>query len=86
MPWPPGLPTAVTPGSSQVIADWGGRHRRRTSTRDSLMATVARRVYGEPGSLYSRCGGVFGISAFVDQCMDRWMADTLLNDLSLIHI
>ena len=48
------------------------------------MATVARRVYGEPGSLYSRCGGVFGISAFVDQCMDRWMADTLLNDNPMV--
>ena len=48
------------------------------------MATVARRVYGEPGSLYARCGGVFGISAFVDRCMDRWMADTLLNQNPMV--
>ena len=41
--------------------------------------SAARRVYGEPGTLYSRCGGVFGISAFVDRCMDRWMADATLN-------
>ena len=39
---------------------------------------VARRVYGEPGTLYSRCGGVFGIASFVDRCMDLWMADKTL--------
>ena len=44
------------------------------------MASIARSVYGEPGSVYARCGGVFGISAFVDRCMDRWMADKLLNE------
>ena len=48
------------------------------------MSLVARRVYGEPGTLYSRCGGVFGISAFVDRCMDRWMADDTLNANRLV--
>ena len=48
------------------------------------MATIANRVYGEPGSLYARCGGVFGISAFVDRCMDLWMADTTLNDNPMV--
>jgi len=38
-----------------------------------------KRVYGELGSLYAQCGGVFGVSGFVDKCMDKWMADPLLN-------
>ena len=29
--------------------------------------------------LYARCGGIFGIAAFVDRCMDAWMADPILN-------
>eukprot|EP00746_Dinoflagellata_sp_MGD_P071615 gnl/MRDRNA2_/MRDRNA2_29147_c0_seq1.p1 gnl/MRDRNA2_/MRDRNA2_29147_c0~~gnl/MRDRNA2_/MRDRNA2_29147_c0_seq1.p1 ORF type:complete len:1311 (-),score=279.25 gnl/MRDRNA2_/MRDRNA2_29147_c0_seq1:370-4302(-) len=37
------------------------------------------RVYGDLGTLYARCGGIFGISAFVDRCMDKWMADAMLN-------
>ena len=41
---------------------------------------MTSRVYGEPGTLYARCGGVFGVSAFADRCMDRWMADKQLND------
>jgi len=36
-------------------------------------------VYGSPGTLYSQCGGIFGVSAFVDKCMDKWMADPTLN-------
>merc|ERR1719473_346648 len=32
-----------------------------------------------PKTLYARCGGVFGIAAFVDRCMDAWMADPVLN-------
>ena len=39
------------------------------------MSVSAQRVYGEPGTLYARCGGVFGVAAFADRCMDRWMAD-----------
>ena len=38
-------------------------------------AIKALKVYGEPGTLYARCGGAFGISSFVDRCMDLWMAD-----------
>merc|ERR1719326_1013667 len=37
------------------------------------------RVYGMAGSLYARCGGIWGVSAFVDRCMDAWMADPVLN-------
>ena len=37
------------------------------------------RVYGLAGSLYARCGGIFGVAAFVDRCMDEWMADPVLN-------
>merc|ERR1712187_770920 len=37
------------------------------------------RVYGERGTLYARCGGIFGVSAFVDRCMDSWMANPVLN-------
>ena len=48
------------------------------------------RAYGEPKegvaganglakSLYHRCGGIFGVAAFVDRCMDAWMADPTLN-------
>ena len=33
----------------------------------------------EAKSLYARCGGIFGIAAFVDRCMDEWMADPILN-------
>merc|ERR1719473_541282 len=32
-----------------------------------------------PKTLYARCGGVFGVAAFVDRCMDAWMADPVLN-------
>jgi hemoglobin len=39
----------------------------------------AQHIYGSPGTLYSRCGGVFGVSAFVDRCMDMWMQDATLN-------
>lgn len=42
-------------------------------------AALSKRVYGELGSLYQQCGGVFGVSGFVDKCMDKWMADDLLN-------
>eukprot|EP00933_Yihiella_yeosuensis_P067086 TRINITY_DN716_c0_g1_i1.p1 TRINITY_DN716_c0_g1~~TRINITY_DN716_c0_g1_i1.p1 ORF type:complete len:961 (+),score=185.41 TRINITY_DN716_c0_g1_i1:56-2884(+) len=44
------------------------------------MAMSTKRVYGELGTLYAKCGGVFGVSAFVDKCMDKWMADSLLNN------
>jgi hemoglobin len=37
------------------------------------------RIYGVSGTLYGRCGGVWGVSAFVDRCMDSWMADPVLN-------
>ena len=37
------------------------------------------RAYGLAGSLYARCGGIFGVAAFVDRCMDAWMADPTLN-------
>jgi hemoglobin len=44
-----------------------------------MAANNRQRVYGELGTLYARCGGIFGVSAFVDRCMDKWMADQLLN-------
>ena len=50
----------------------------------SNAASSAKRVYGEPGTLYARCGGVFGVAAFVDRCMDLWMADNTLNDNKLV--
>ena len=37
------------------------------------------RIYGMAGSLYARFGGIFGVAAFVDRCMDAWMADPVLN-------
>ena len=37
------------------------------------------RAYGLAGSLYARCGGIFGVAGFVDRCMDAWMADPTLN-------
>ena len=37
------------------------------------------RIYGMAGSLYARCGGIFGVAGFVDRCMDAWMADPTLN-------
>jgi len=49
---------------------------------ESGMASAAAerdRVYGEKGTLYARCGGIFGVSAFVDRCMDSWMANPVLN-------
>lgn len=45
---------------------------------------MASNIYGEPGTLYQRCGGVFGVSAFVDRCMDRWMADYTLNANAMV--
>ena len=48
------------------------------------MANIGRKVYGEPGTLYSRCGGVFGVAAFVDRCMDKWMLDHLINSNQLV--
>jgi len=38
-----------------------------------------KRIYGELGTVYAKCGGIFGVSAFADRCMDRWMADAILN-------
>jgi hemoglobin len=43
------------------------------------MALACKRVYGELGTVYAQCGGIFGISAFADRCMDKWMADPMLN-------
>ena len=34
---------------------------------------------GTRKTLYARCGGIFGVAAFVDRCMDAWMADPTLN-------
>ena len=39
----------------------------------------AARCYGLAGSLYARCGGIFGVASFVDACMDAWMAEPTLN-------
>lgn len=44
----------------------------------------SKRIHGEPGTLYARCGGIFGVSSFVDRCMDRWMADDTLNANALV--
>ena len=58
---------------------------------DSLVARDNARAFGKKNqkkkgkkvnnksSLYERCGGVFGVAAFVDRCMDAWMADPILN-------
>jgi hypothetical protein len=43
------------------------------------MAESKLRIYGNLGTLYSQCGGVFGVAAFVDRCMDKWMNDATLN-------
>ena len=48
------------------------------------MSDLAIRMHGEPGTLYQRCGGVFGVSCFVDRLMDRWMADDFLNANQLV--
>ena len=45
----------------------------------------AERIYGSPGALYQRCGGVFGVSAFVDRLMDSWMADATLNANKMVE-
>jgi len=44
-----------------------------------MMSAERKRVYGELGTVYAKCGGIFGISAFADRCMDKWMADPTLN-------
>lgn len=44
-----------------------------------VMETQRKRIYGDLGTLYARCGGIFGVSAFADRCMDQWMADSTLN-------
>merc|ERR1719265_503053 len=44
-----------------------------------VMENQRKKIYGDLGTLYSRCGGIFGVSAFTDRCMDRWMADSMLN-------
>merc|ERR1712193_212403 len=43
------------------------------------MEDQRKRIYGDLGTLYARCGGIFGVAAFADRCMDRWMADAILN-------
>eukprot|EP00747_Dinoflagellata_sp_TGD_P022865 gnl/TRDRNA2_/TRDRNA2_129377_c0_seq1.p1 gnl/TRDRNA2_/TRDRNA2_129377_c0~~gnl/TRDRNA2_/TRDRNA2_129377_c0_seq1.p1 ORF type:complete len:932 (-),score=160.76 gnl/TRDRNA2_/TRDRNA2_129377_c0_seq1:71-2866(-) len=43
------------------------------------MAARMESVYGRLGTLYQQCGGVFGVSGFVDKCMDKWMQDPTLN-------
>ena len=55
-----------------------------TASTRQVMTTTALKISGNPGTLYARCGGVFGISAFVDRCMDLWMADNVLNDNKLV--
>ena len=37
------------------------------------------RVCGDLGTLYARCGGIFGITGFVGRCMVKWMADATLD-------
>jgi len=49
------------------------------STSQSSRSDTLARVYGHPGSLYSKCGGVFGTASFVDRCMEKWMQDDVLN-------
>jgi hemoglobin len=44
-----------------------------------VMENQRKRIYGDLGTLYARCGGIFGVSAFADRCMDQWMADSTLN-------
>merc|ERR1719265_2281059 len=44
-----------------------------------VMENQRKKIYGDLGTLYSRCGGIFGVAAFTDRCMDRWMADATLN-------
>jgi len=61
--------TGSEAGSSRVA----GSHAGATEESDRI------RVYGEMGTLYARCGGIFGIAGFVDRCMDKWMADDTLN-------
>eukprot|EP00933_Yihiella_yeosuensis_P035768 TRINITY_DN2936_c0_g1_i2.p1 TRINITY_DN2936_c0_g1~~TRINITY_DN2936_c0_g1_i2.p1 ORF type:complete len:883 (-),score=207.66 TRINITY_DN2936_c0_g1_i2:6-2654(-) len=46
---------------------------------ESSEAQSRMRVYGDLGSLYARCGGIFGVAGFADRCMDMWMADSTLN-------
>jgi len=43
------------------------------------MEDQRKRIYGDLGTLYARCGGIFGVASFADRCMDRWMADSMLN-------
>jgi len=48
--------------------------------QSTLRSEALARVYGNLGTLYAKCGGVFGVAAFVDRCMDKWMADPTLNE------
>jgi len=49
-------------------------------------AADRKRVYGDIGTMYAACGGVFGVSAFVDKCMDKWMADPTLNSNEAVRM
>ena len=40
---------------------------------------IAAEEQKQAKTLYARCGGIFGVAAFVDRCMDAWMADPVLN-------
>merc|ERR1712110_430862 len=65
------LTLVATPQSCTVPS---GAESGQTSAAAERM-----RVHGEQGTLYARCGGIFGVSAFVDRCMDSWMANPVLN-------
>ena len=70
---------------------WSRAARTTTPAAEARALEVDKeRAYGEPKegvagaigqakSLYHRCGGIFGVAAFVDRCMDAWMADPTLN-------
>ena len=49
-----------------------------------MASDMHTRLMGLPGTLYQRCGGIWGVSGFVDRLMDRWMANDTLNANQLV--
>jgi len=41
----------------------------------SPAAAESEQINDEPGTLYTLFGGIFGVSAFVERCMDSWMGN-----------
>jgi hemoglobin len=81
------MPTPMSKGNGYSTANGtnGANGHGGYASKEAAVAAVKAksqahvRAHGQAGTLYARCGGIFGIAGFVDRCMDAWMSDPTLN-------